>query len=477
MKAARIFISFLLLCMLLSACATPAATPAAEVSQPEQPTEAVQVEPPTEVPPIEEPAETEQPAATEPTAEFDWRQFEGTEIRVLLNQDNWTKRIEPYFGEFEELTGIKLIAETYPEDQYRQKLSIELTSGVGNIDIFESSPPQEGLKYSQAGWYEDLAEYPQNAAITSPDYHFDDFMPGSLNLMTVEGQLIGIPTLIETEMLFYRKDLFEQAGLSAPKTLDELLAAAEQLNDPENDFYGITGRGKAAAAVTQFSSFLYNFGGDWLDANREPTINSPEAVQALQFYGDMLRKYGPPGSVNYHWAEVLALFQQGKASMFYEGSGFYSPVEDPEQSTVVGKVGYLPFPAGPAGEYFMLTGWGVSMAKSSQNKEAAWYFIQWSTSPEMNKRLQVEAKVPSSRNSTWEDPEGKAAFPQEWIDAYIYSTERATKPDRPPVLAVAEVRDAIGNAIVLAIEGEDVQVAADQAAVEMKDIMASTEPQ
>lgn len=417
------------------------------------------------------------PAAEQSTAPaaFDWQKYKGTTIRVMLNQHPWTTAIQDSFPQFEQLTGIKLVVETYPEDQFRQKSLVELTTGAGTLDVFMSQPPQEGLKYRQAGWYEDLKPYVNDPSLTSPDYNFADFLPGTITFETIQDALVGIPIQLEVEMLFYRKDLFEAAGLTAPKTLEELEAAAAKLHNPSADLFGIASRGRKAAAVTMFSNYLYNYGGNWLDDSRNPAINTPEAVEAMTYYGNLLKNYGPPGSVGNHWNEVVALFQQGKVAMFTDASVFYANVENPEASTVAGKVGYAAFPAGPKDNTYWLSGWGLSMASSSKNKGAAWYFIQWATSPEMAKKTQIDGKVAGARQSVWNLPESKTTFPADWTDAYVLSSSKANRPDRPPVVAVSEIRDAIGNAIVVAIEGGDVKAAADKAAADMKDIMAKTE--
>ncbi len=480
--------------LLLTSCATPAAqpttAPAAATKAPAAPAATTApAAPAATTAPAAPAAATKAPAAAATTApaaaattapaaaagSFDWQKYKGTTIRVMLNQHPWTTAIQPSIADFEKLTGIKVVVETYPEDQFRQKSLVELTAGSGTLDIFMSQPPQEGLKYRRAGWYEDLNKYVKDAAKVSPDYKFADFLPGTITFETVENQLIGVPIQLEVEMLFYRKDLFQAAGLSVPKTLDELEAAAKKLNDPAKGVFGFASRGRKAAAVTMFSNYLYNYGGNWLTADRKPAINSAEAVKALTFYGSLIKNYGPPGSVNNHWNEVVALFQQGKAAMFTDASVFYANVEDTKASTVAGKVGYAAFPQGSGGTNYWLSGWGLSMASASKNKDAAWYFIQWATSPSMVMKTQGEGKVAGARTSVWDSAQGKAAFPADWIDAYVTSSKNATKPDRPPVVAVAEVRDAIGDAIVVAIEGGDVKAAADKSATTMKDIMAKTE--
>jgi multiple sugar transport system substrate-binding protein len=423
-------------------------------------------------PAVEQPVAAKQPAA-EP-AGFNWRAYEGRTIRFLANKHPWTSAIESSIPQFEKETGIKVNLEVLPEDQFRQKVLVELTTGAGTVDVFMSMPPQEGLKYHQAGWYEPLNSYLENPNLTSPDYDAADFLAGVMGAETIEGDIIGIPIMMENEVLYYRKDIFEEEGIAVPTTFEELEAVAKRLHDPDQDFYGFVARGKGAAAVTQFSTFLYNMGGDWLDENRVPTLNTPEAVAALDFYGRLLRECGPPGATNFHWYEASSLLAQGKVAMYTDANSLFSVVEDPESSTVVGKIGYAMMPAGPAGNHPYVSVWGISMASNSENKEPSWYLMQWLTSKDMVKAAQMQG-VPGGRRSVWEDAEGAKAFPEDWVETFVKSNEIAFPYDRPPVVAVSEVRDAIGKAIVISIEGGDVALAAQQANIEMADIMSRTE--
>ena len=416
------------------------------------------------------------PAAAEEAAPaaFDWRAYEGSTIRFLANQHPWTTAIEEYIPQFEADTGIKVNLEVLPEDQFRQKVLVELTTGAGTVDVFMSMPPQEGLKFHSAGWDEPLQDYIANPALTSPDYDAADFLAGVMGAEIIGGDVIGIPIMMENEVLYYRKDIFEEKAIAVPTTMDELKAVAAQLNDPANDFYGFTARGKGAAAVTQFSTFLYNYGGEWLDAERNPIINSPEAIAAFETYGGLLKDYGPPGSSNNHWYEASGILAQGKAAMYTDANSLFTVVEDPASSTVVGKIGYAMMPAGPAGNHPYVSVWGISMASSSQVKEPSWYLMQWLTSKNIVKQAQMKG-IPGGRLSAWEDADGAQAFPADWVETFVKSNEIAYPYDRPPVVAVSEIRDVVGVVIITAIEGGDIQAASDQAVKEMADIMSRTE--
>src|SRR6202795_4482867 len=162
--------------------------------------------------------------------QFTWQQAKGSQIRVLLNKHPWQAAIEPHLKEFEALTGITLVTETYPEDQFRAKVLVELASGASSIDVFMSMPAQEGLKYVRAGWLQPLDEMVKSAAVTAPDYNWNDFLEKTRDAMVIEGKLVGVPIQVENTSLMYRKDVFQKYNVKVPTTLDELEAAAKALN-------------------------------------------------------------------------------------------------------------------------------------------------------------------------------------------------------------------------------------------------------
>ena len=129
---------------------------------------------------------------------------------MLLNKHPWQAAIEPHLKDFEALTGIKLVAEVYPEDQFRAKTLVELTSGAGSIDVFMTMPAQEGLKYMRAGWLQPVDEMLKSAALTAPDYNWNDFLEKTRDAMVVEGKLVGPPIQVENTSLMYRKDVFAE---------------------------------------------------------------------------------------------------------------------------------------------------------------------------------------------------------------------------------------------------------------------------
>ena len=102
-------------------------------------------------------------------AAIDWKQSQGTEIRFLMNKHPFTTYIEPKVADFEKLTGIKVVIEAFPEDQYRNKRTIELNAG-GKVDGYMIMPGQDDLYYWKAGWLQPLDAYIKDPALTTAYY-------------------------------------------------------------------------------------------------------------------------------------------------------------------------------------------------------------------------------------------------------------------------------------------------------------------
>ncbi len=395
--------------------------------------------------------------------DFNWRQFEGTEIRFLMNQHPFTDFIEPLVPEFEELTGISVTLESYPEDQFRQRTLLEAGSGADTLDGYMIQPGQTGAQYLGAGWVRYIDDFLGDPALTDPELAIDDFFEGATSTFLDEEQTYGLPLQIESSLLFYRTDLFEAAGLNGPpETLEQLRDYAEALNG--DGVAGFAMRGGGANATSQIVNFLYSYGGQWLNEDGTSALDSQASQATLTYYADLLRNYGPAGVTNMSWPEVTSLYAQGQAAMMFDANVFRSIMEDPEQALeeVRANTAYAPVPEGPAGQVPAVLVWGLSVNHASQNPEAAWYFIQWALSKE-NQLKALLGGVPAARASAWDNEEFRSTAPQSWIEASQRSYEIGQPDWNPPVVQVAEVRDAYGQAIVAALQGQDVAAALEQA--------------
>ena len=393
-------------------------------------------------------------AAQAAAQSFSLEQEKGKTIRVLLNQHPWTTAMVPFIPEFEKQTGIKVVLETFPEAQFRQKVLVELASGAGSVDAFMLTPNQEGTLYTRSGWLEPLDPYLNNPRLTPSSYKPGDFFSSTLNAARIQNTLIGLPISIETTVLFYRKDLFEKYKVTVPRTFAQLESAAKVLNGKDGAV-GIALRGKGASSTSQFAPYMFGYGGTWLKDGKS-NFSAPEVQKALGYYSNLLRSYGPASATTMSWQEITSLFAQGKVAMFTDASIFRSVVEDPKSSTVVGKIGYAAFPSGPNGRKPNVLTWTLAMSKTSANKNATWLFMQWASNPQ-NQLRALLAEVPSARRSAWNAPTFKAQDKNpEWSKVNLAQLAYANPVWNPPVSSVGEVRDVLGQAIVGAIQGGNV---------------------
>lgn len=394
----------------------------------------------------------------------------GGTIKITMSNQGFTTAVQELISQFEADTGIHAEISVFGEQQLSDKYNVELNAGTTDIDVLMFRVQQDGPSLAKNGWVADLTPYVD----ASPDWDFDDFQAQPMSLLKRDGQLIGIPVVTEREVLYYRTDLLEQAGLEVPKTIDRLIADAKIIQDANPGVAGFVTRGEASAVVPIFSGFLYSYGGNWVDADGKAALDSPEAVSAYEALGTLLHDYGPEGVTNMQWTDSMAVFEQGKAAFLVEADSLYQDLVDPTKSKVVDDVDWATFPAGPAGaKPFNIPTWGLAINETSQNKDAAWEFIKWVSSKDTMLKLQTDDGVAGSRTSVWENPEALKGFPGHMGEAIAATIPIGIGYDRPQVTNVAEARQIAGAPVVAGAQGQDVEAAAKAANQQFQEILDS----
>ena len=406
------------------------------------------------------------------TPEFDWKKYSGASIKVITNNHKIQDSVYvANLAEFEELTGIKVDMEIMDSSSLRSTLPVQLTARSTEFDVMASMTAVDGLQFSANGWYEPLDDYINNPELTNPEWDFEDFPLGIREAMKADGKTVAIWWESQTSLFYFRKSILEENGLDVPKTFSEWLTLAEKVNKPAKEFYGVALRGAGIQVTTPFAPFLYGYCGSWLDENGNASINTKEAVDAFEMYGKLGSQYGPPGITAFDWQEPAQQFAQGNVATFLDINLFLPTLEASEQSRVAGDVGYALVPEGPCGRTPFVAGWGWSINPLSENKDAAWYFIQWATSKDNNLRA-ILAGLPSPRTSAWESADFKNndKFP-DYTMVNLESFQSATALMNPPINPGLQAREIVGYVGVLALQGatrDEIQDAADKANEELQ---------
>lgn len=409
---------------------------------------------------------TTQSTTTAAQSQTSSQPYAGQSVNLVIFGAKWTDTMVANLPDFKAKTGITVNSQQLANDQLANKIAVSSAAGGKDLDVIAYAPLQNALLYTKNGWLEPLDSY----VAKSPDFDINDFFKTGISISTVNGKLYGIPVMTEREIVYYNKDMFAKAGVQIPKTFDELTAAAAKLNDTSKGIAGVALRGKGAAAVTQFSGFLRGFGGDFI-VDGKAVINTPQAIQAFQYYGDLARKYGPKGVENMDWTDTQSLFTQGRAAMRIDADSQYGFAVDPKSSLIADKVGYFVLPAGPAGaKPYNDIAWDLGISSGSLHKDAAWEFIKWMMGKDMDVKAELSGN-PSARTSTWTNKDASKNFPAELVDVINQTIPIGVDTDRPHMINVGDARTQIGNVIIAAIEGKDIKAAADKANEAMQQLL------
>lgn len=391
-------------------------------------------------------------------AGFNWKQFQGQKIEVMLVKSPRGDLLQRHQKEFEDLTGIQVGAEQIPEQQHRQKAAIEAASGNTSYDVVQLSYHVQKRQFGAPKWLEDLRDMIKDAKLTNPEIDMADFSPAGMNYATQpDGRMDSLPQFIDYWAVYWNKELFAKKGVAYPKNFDEMLAAAAKLNDPAAGISGFVGRGLKNANVPVWTQLLLGWGVDTIDPKtRTMNTDSAEAIAAAELYKKLNKDYAPAGVAGFNWNECQTAFLQGRAAMWLDGLGFAPPLEDATKSRVVGKVGYGVTPAGPRARHSAIFGDGIGISATSKKKQASWMYLQWATSKANQARVLQTGSGAPARLSAYRDPTalGGLKVPREWVDSLVESA-KIGRAGLPEIVPVTEFRDTFGIALTNLINGAD----------------------
>lgn len=216
-------------------------------------------------------------------------------------------KTQEIIAKFTAASGVKVELVGVPEDQFNQVLTSSAAAGdlpdvIGSISLAQ-------VRTLAANELVDAAT--NKAIVDSLDQ--STFSPRALELTRDGDQQLSVPDSSWQQLLYYRKDLFDKAGIAAPKTYDDIKAAAQKLDTPQ--LAGIAAANKPGEAFTQqtFEHIAQGNGCEMVNDQGDITFDSPECIGALTFYRDMLTDYSVPGAQDVD--TVRASYFAGQAAM------------------------------------------------------------------------------------------------------------------------------------------------------------------
>lgn len=381
---------------------------------------------------------------------------EGETIKVVLYDNMYSRGLEKLLPEFQQETGINVDMHILGQDVAVQRMELDFIGRTGDLDVGYMSFIMM-QKWVNAGWVAPLNEYIDN----DPDIDLDDFATASIESLSLDGTIWGLPSFSEVGLMAYRSDIFEEHGITEPpQTWDELMEVAKTIHSDETAAAALRGRRGQGMNMFFFPSMMWAYGGSYFKDypnDMTPILDREENIAALNDYTELIQNYGPAGAGNYGYAEVAAAYQQGDAAIVIDGTSIITQLFDESVSNYADQTKVALVPGGPGGRSPMIAVHGLAVAEASKKKQAAYEFIKWATSSEVQKTLAKDVLyVDTTRNSVSEDPEIQELFNLDdgnFTKLRLESLDIARADYRPLLPEWSEIGDILGSQVNAAVTG------------------------
>ncbi|WP_376774250.1 ABC transporter substrate-binding protein [Rhizobium lusitanum] len=394
--------------------------------------------------------------------------LDGVTLTLASQNDPFGAVLTKLAAEFKQDTGADLKVEVMDYGTLLTKTTADFVGNTKGYDLVTMDIVWAGA-YQENGYSVDLTDWVKRDAA---ELDLDDIYPVILqSLGQYKGHYVAFPFAAYANVLAYRKDLFQAAGLSVPTTVDELVSDAKKLTDPSKKQYGFVANGQKGPAVAQdWMQYNNQMGGSILDKDGKPALNSAENVKSLTVYKQLFVETAPPGAIEYDWGGREESFRQGTAAMMQTWSVGAPGYSDPASSNVVGKVGITIAPVGKGvSPQYGVGGWGMAINADidPKQKEAAWTFIKWLVSKKIHKEFNMDGAGSFMRKSEMTDPDLTAKF--DFLPVVAKTYENGNGDYRPRIPEYPEIQDILGAAVNSVLAGAaEPQAALDEAQVEAK---------
>ena len=333
---------------------------------------------------------------------------------------------------FEQASGVKINWVVLEENVLRQRVTTDIATKGGQFDVMTIGSYEAPI-WGKQGWLTPLDDL-------GDDYDYNDLIPQVKAGLSYNNKLYAVPFYAESSFTFYRKDLFDKAGIKMPEkpTYQEISGYADKLTDKTSGVYGICLRGKPGWGENMafLSTAVNAFGGEWFNMKWQPQLTSPSWKSAITWYLDVMKKDGPPGATANGFNENQALFASGKCAIWIDATSGAGRIYDPKQSQVADKTAFTASPVTDknpkASGWFWA--WSLAIPSDTKQADAAKKFVKWATSKEYVKLVgETEGWVaapPGTRKSTYDNPEYQKAAP---FAATVLKAIQSTDPQHPTV--------------------------------------------
>ena len=384
-----------------------------------------------------------------------------TPITIVINQSPWFPGFQAVVEKYEDETGntVNLDVNPFAGSLEKQRTAVRADESPFDILIMNAG---FFVEFYTGGFMQPLTEINADFKLSEDIYTFDDSVCWNAAVKTITcdgGDLLTVPVNPNVLILHYRQDLYDEAGLSAPTTWNELYENAKALQTDRR--YGISQRGQRGTFDVTYDVFPYiwSHGGGIVDQQADGSfhvaINSPGTLAGMETYLKLANDVGHPSTAGQTQTNVIQNMATGRAAHINSvpAPGLF---DDDSKSMVVGQVAYAPPPgtaefpsATPLGHWLA----GVPRNIADENKQAALAFLTWFQTDAAQRAYAEAGSMPVSRAVLESDMADQPEF--RWMKAMAEAVPNArltfTFPEATQVLAITELRfnQAIGGELPL----------------------------
>jgi multiple sugar transport system substrate-binding protein len=393
------------------------------------------------------------------------------ELTIAVNSGVEGDALRAAATDYEAQHGVKINIAEFPYANLFEKELVDLANRTGAYDLVMLDDPWFPRYTAGEEYLTDLTPLFEKRGLKGPD---EDFVKTSLALCRAPfetGKLYALPYVGNSQLYFYRKDLFEKYNLAKPDTWDNVLRAAQVISEREKIHGYVMRASQGNAVVADFLPLFWAFGGEMFDASGKPTVNSPEGIAALKFMVE-LGRHAPPGYASFNADEVSAHLLQGTAAQSINWPAWIPAFSDAAKSKVLGKVEITTVPGQKRPGQAEIGNWLIAIPQASKNREAAFDFLLWATSAAELRKSALRGNPPT-RTSVFNDPELLSKYPSYPAQLRSLSTSRP----RPRTPLWNEIENSFGIFLSKANSGElQPEDAMNQANEELARIIARGQP-
>jgi multiple sugar transport system substrate-binding protein len=244
--------------------------------------------------------------------------------------------------------------------------------------------------------------------------------------LLAEGRMVGNTAysagfLADTYALYCNRDALRDAGATEPpRTLEQFAQQAKKMTDAARSRFGYYALGATGWSYNQWTTWMFAHGGlgpqnGFFDAAQRCVLRSEKHVEGLQRWLDLYQKdkMSPPASATGGWQDSANAFNAGQIGMVFGWMGLIGTFS---RGIGADKFVVAAPPEGPAGQFFYFGGNGYAINKQSKAKEAAWEYLSYLLTPEVNGLVNKEWGAIPGNGKAWQ---------QEWLGAPAFRAPKA----------------------------------------------------